>query len=112
MGRQPNGFQFHRQDRRHAEGLSGKSASRAPSPRFTAARSNCSASSSAWAAAARQLAYEDKSYQYGDIAVVGRDVTAAYEGGLPVDVTVASDERVVVIPRKALIAAKPDIPDA
>jgi hypothetical protein len=48
----------------------------------------------------------------GDIAVVGRDVTAAYKGRLPVDVTVAGDERVLVIPRNMLIAAKPDIPDA
>jgi plasmid stabilization system protein ParE len=31
-------------------------------------------------------------------AVVGRDVTAAYEGRLPADVTVAGDERMVVIP--------------
>jgi hypothetical protein len=48
----------------------------------------------------------------GDIAVVGRDVTAAYGDRLPADVTVAGDERVVVIPRNMLIAAKPDIPDA
>jgi hypothetical protein len=48
----------------------------------------------------------------GDIAVVGRDVTAAYEGRLPADITVAGDERVVVIPRNMLIAPKPDIPDA
>lgn len=31
---------------------------------------------------------------------------------LPADVAVASDERIVVIPRNMLIAAKPDIPDA
>jgi hypothetical protein len=48
----------------------------------------------------------------GDIAVVGRDVTASYQGRLPGGVTVAADERVVVIPRSMLLAAKPDIPDA
>jgi hypothetical protein len=48
----------------------------------------------------------------GDIAVVGRDVTASYRGRLPGNVTVAADERVVVIPRSMLLAAKPDIPDA
>ncbi len=48
----------------------------------------------------------------GDIAVVGPDATRAYTGRLPDDVTVAAGERVVVIPRSMLIAAKPDIPDA
>lgn len=48
----------------------------------------------------------------GDIAVVGRDLTGVYGHRLPAGVTVAGDERVVVIPRNMLIAAKPDIPDA
>jgi hypothetical protein len=48
----------------------------------------------------------------GDIAVVGRDVTAAYRDRLPAGVTVADDERLVVVPRNMLIAAKSDIPDA
>lgn len=48
----------------------------------------------------------------GDVAIVGRDVTASYAGRLPGGVTVAPDERVVAIPRRMLIAAKPDIPDA
>jgi hypothetical protein len=48
----------------------------------------------------------------GDIALVGRDVTTAFAGRLPADVKVATDERVVVIPRSMIIAAKPDIPDA
>ena len=48
----------------------------------------------------------------GDIALVGRDVTTAFAGRLPADVKVARDERVVVIPRGMIIAAKPDIPDA
>ena len=48
----------------------------------------------------------------GDIALVGRDVTRSFAGRLPADVKVAKDERVVVIPRSMIIAAKPDIPDA
>lgn len=47
----------------------------------------------------------------GDIALVGRDVTTSFAGRLPTDVKVAKDERVVVIPRSMIIAAKPDIPD-
>jgi hypothetical protein len=48
----------------------------------------------------------------GDIAVIGRDLTAAYGSRLPSGVSVAADERLVVIPGNMLRAAKPDIPDA
>ncbi|GGK78436.1 hypothetical protein Sme01_22880 [Sphaerisporangium melleum] len=48
----------------------------------------------------------------GDIVVVGRDVTESYAGRHPDDLTVRADERLVMIPRHLLIAAKPDIPDA
>jgi hypothetical protein len=48
----------------------------------------------------------------GDIAVIGRDLTASYQSRLPSDVKVAADERVVVIPRNVLVAAKADISDA
>jgi hypothetical protein len=48
----------------------------------------------------------------GDIAVIGRDLTTAYAGRLPADASVGDNERIVVIPRRMLIAAKPDIPDA
>ncbi|MER6513400.1 hypothetical protein ABT158_41785 [Nonomuraea sp. NPDC001636] len=48
----------------------------------------------------------------GDIAVIGRDLTESYRGRLPAGVSIARDERLVVIPRKMLVAAKPDIPDA
>ncbi|MGY0058472.1 hypothetical protein ACWY4P_18290 [Streptomyces sp. LZ34] len=48
----------------------------------------------------------------GDIAVVGRDLTDAYAARLPADVTIASDERLVVIPGSMLRSAKPDIADA
>ncbi|MFI6980245.1 hypothetical protein ACIBSV_16865 [Embleya sp. NPDC050154] len=48
----------------------------------------------------------------GDIAIIGRDLTDAYLPLLPAGVTVASDERMVIIPRIMLVAAKKDIPDA
>ncbi len=48
----------------------------------------------------------------GDIAVIGRDLTATYAAHLPADVTIAPDERLVIIPGVVLRAARPDIPDA
>lgn len=48
----------------------------------------------------------------GDIAVIGRDLTATYSRQLPEGVAIAPDERVVVIPGEMLRAAKADIPDA
>ncbi|MFF3819385.1 hypothetical protein ACFYYD_22775 [Streptomyces bluensis] len=48
----------------------------------------------------------------GDVAVIGRDVTAHYGSRLPEGVALREDERLVVIPGNMLIAAKPDIPDA
>jgi hypothetical protein len=48
----------------------------------------------------------------GDIAVIGRDATDAYRARLPDDVRIAADERLVIIPRRMLVMAKKDIPDA
>jgi hypothetical protein len=48
----------------------------------------------------------------GDIAVIGRDLTDSYADRLPEGVGIVHDERLVVIPRNMLLAAKPDIPDA
>lgn len=48
----------------------------------------------------------------GDFAVIGRDLSNAYADRLPKGVGVAHDERLVVIPRSMLLAAKMDIPDA
>ncbi|MFF2541686.1 hypothetical protein ACFVUY_03900 [Kitasatospora sp. NPDC058063] len=48
----------------------------------------------------------------GDIAVIGRDLTAAYRAGLPQDVVVGEGERLVVIPRITFLSAKEDLPDA
>jgi len=46
----------------------------------------------------------------GDFAVIGRDLTHSLGQNLPDGVSVGSDERLVVIPRNMLLAAKPDIP--
>lgn len=48
----------------------------------------------------------------GDVAVIGTDLTSAYAGRLPAGVGIAPGERLVVIPRSAIVAAKADIPDA
>jgi hypothetical protein len=48
----------------------------------------------------------------GDIAVIGRDLTAVYGSRLPSGVTLGADDRLVVIPGNMLSAAKADIPDA
>ncbi|PRX99898.1 hypothetical protein [Allonocardiopsis opalescens] len=48
----------------------------------------------------------------GDVAVIGRDLTASYAARLPADVRIAANERLVVIPGTMLRSAKPDIPDA
>ncbi|MDT0441852.1 hypothetical protein [Streptomyces johnsoniae] len=48
----------------------------------------------------------------GDIAVIGRDLTAAYRSSLPEGVSLAEDERLVIIPGIMLSTAKRDIPDA
>ncbi|GAA1724872.1 hypothetical protein [Streptomyces yatensis] len=48
----------------------------------------------------------------GDIAVIGRDLTAVYASCLPTGVSIGPDERLVVIPGNMLSAAKGDIPVA
>jgi hypothetical protein len=48
----------------------------------------------------------------GDVAVIGQDLTGVYEARLPDGVTVDPSERLVIIPRKTILAAKKDIPDA
>ncbi|RKN04848.1 hypothetical protein [Streptomyces radicis] len=48
----------------------------------------------------------------GDVAVIGTDLTLSYEGRLPEGVSVDPGERLVIIPRATIIAAKADIPDA
>lgn len=51
------------------------------------------------------LALED-----GDFAVIGVDITRVSEGRLPATVSCGPDERIVRIPRKTLVLARPDIP--
>lgn len=48
----------------------------------------------------------------GDVAVIGRDLTEFYSSRLPAGVSVAPDERLVIVPGRLLRSAKPDIPDA
>ncbi len=48
----------------------------------------------------------------GDIAVIGRDLTARYTTRLPEGVSVGPDECLVVIPRVTALSAKADLPDA
>lgn len=47
----------------------------------------------------------------GDAAVIGRDLSSSLCTKLPAGVSLGPDERLVVIPRNMLIAAKPDIPN-
>ena len=48
----------------------------------------------------------------GDVAVIGRDLTEVYRSRLPAGVSIAGDERLVVIPHNMIVAAKSDMPDA
>ncbi|MEW2529577.1 hypothetical protein [Streptomyces sp. NPDC047071] len=48
----------------------------------------------------------------GDFAVIGTEMTAVLDGGLPADAARADYEGIVVISRETLIRAKADIPDA
>lgn len=48
----------------------------------------------------------------GSFAVIGTDLTAELDGKLPAGAARAGYERIVVITRETLIAAKADIPEA
>jgi len=47
----------------------------------------------------------------GDFAVIGLDITPDATDSLPPTASCGPDERVIRIPRKTLVLAKPDIPD-
>lgn len=47
----------------------------------------------------------------GDFALIGTDITAESASELPPSASCGRDERIIRIPRKTLILAKPDIPD-
>lgn len=46
----------------------------------------------------------------GDFAIVGVDATSKILDQLPPGASCGPDERIVVIPRKTLVLARPDIP--
>ena len=46
----------------------------------------------------------------GDFAIIGIDMTSA-KGKLPDGASCGPDERIVRLPRKTLVLAKPEIPD-
>ena len=48
----------------------------------------------------------------GDFAIIGQDVTSKIAGELPPGATCGSDERIIAIPRKTLVLAKPHIPES
>ncbi|MER5336786.1 hypothetical protein [Micromonospora sp. NPDC002717] len=48
----------------------------------------------------------------GDVAVIGQDPTDTYRDRLPEGVSVDPGERLIIIPRLTMIAAKANIPDA
>lgn len=47
----------------------------------------------------------------GDFAVIGPDITAEAGGRLPPSASCGPDERIIKLPRRSLVLAKPDIPD-
>jgi len=47
----------------------------------------------------------------GDFAIIGKDITRKAIGQLPPGANCGPDEKIIVIPRKTLVAAKADIPD-
>jgi hypothetical protein len=47
----------------------------------------------------------------GDFAIIGSDITANAAGSLPASASVGPEERIIKIPRRTLVLAKPDIPD-
>jgi len=47
----------------------------------------------------------------GDFAVIGQDITAVATPLLPRSASCGADERIIRIPRKTLVLAKPDIPE-
>lgn len=46
----------------------------------------------------------------GDFAIIGVDITDASAKHLPASASCGPDERIVRIPRKTLVLARPDIP--
>jgi len=47
----------------------------------------------------------------GDFAIIGKDITTAATPKLPASAGCGPDERIVLVPRKTLVLAKPEIPE-
>jgi hypothetical protein len=47
----------------------------------------------------------------GDFAIIGSDITNDAAAKLPPSANCGPDERIIRIPRRTLVLAKPDIPD-
>ena len=47
----------------------------------------------------------------GDYAIIGKDITAEFTPKLPEDAGCGSDERIILVPREVLIAARADLPE-
>jgi hypothetical protein len=47
----------------------------------------------------------------GDFALIGPDITARAVDHLPATASCGPDERIILLPRRTLVLAKPDIPD-
>jgi len=47
----------------------------------------------------------------GDFAIIGSDITTEATDKLPPSASCGPDERIIRIPRRTLVLAKPDIPD-
>jgi hypothetical protein len=47
----------------------------------------------------------------GDFAIIGIDITDAARPKMPPSAGCGPDERIVLVPRKTLVLAKPDIPN-
>ena len=48
----------------------------------------------------------------GDFAIIGQDITSKIIEQLPSGATCGPDERIIIIPRKTLVLARPDIPQS
>lgn len=47
----------------------------------------------------------------GDFAIIGTDITGIATDQLPPSASCGPDERIIRLPRRTLVFAKPDIPD-
>ena len=48
----------------------------------------------------------------GEFAIIGKDITAIAANALPANASCGPDERIILIPRRTLVSAKGEIPEA